>query len=117
MRRPGRGKYRAVKTRVLDKTFDSKFEASVALDLHKHLAAGESLHFQHSVKLACGAKSILDFIVVDDSTGEILRYVEAKGFQTPVWRLKLRMLTHERPDVVERLTVVHQAPRAKRKAA
>lgn len=70
------------------------------------LSPGEELAEQIPIVFACGAKYICDFAVVNSATGEIVKWIEAKGFPTPVWRLKLRLLRHEYPDIYARLTVV-----------
>lgn len=104
-------KYRAVRT----KGYASKFEAKVAADLRAALLPGETLIEQVPIKFACGAKYICDFAVVVD--GKIVRYIEAKGMATPVWRLKLRMLKHEHPDIAGNLTIVTATKRKKVKRA
>ena len=93
--------------------FASKFEAKVFRDLTAALLPGETLITQVPIKFACGAKLVLDFAVVVD--GKIVRYVESKGMETSIWRLKLRMLKHEFPEIANMLTVVTQ-PKWKKKA-
>lgn len=105
--RKKRNKYRAVKTTVDGVAYASKFEAKVAAELEAHCDAnGWVLGRQHPVKFACGAKAVLDFVVLS-AAGTIIWYVEAKGRSLPVWNLKLRMIKHEHPDIYEHLTVVH----------
>ena len=95
-----RNKYRAVRTNG----YASKFEARVAGLLRSQLASGQELLEQVPVKFACGAQYICDFVVRE---GDIpVRYVEAKGLQTPVWRLKLRMLKHEHPEIHAMLDII-----------
>lgn len=110
-----RAKYRAVRTNG----YASKFEAKVAADLRAALAPGESLIEQVPITFACGIKYVCDFAVVAD--GKIVRYIEAKGMETPVWKLKLRLLKHEHPEIVEILQIVrpggrrHEKPKRKAK--
>jgi hypothetical protein len=101
-------KYRAVRVGQ----YASRFEATVAAQQRALLQPGETLIEQVPVKFACGAKSVLDFAVVKD--GKIVRYIEAKGFPTPVWRLKLRLIRHEHPDVFAMLTIVTPPKRKKK---
>ena len=100
-----RGKYRAIKTNG----YASRLEAACAKKLRDALQPGETLIEQVPIKYACGAKYLCDFAIVEDATGEIVRWVEAKGVETAVWRLKLRMLRHEHPGIYERLTIMRSA--------
>ena len=100
-----RGKFRAIKTVVGENVYDSKLEARVAAALEGELRDGETLATQVAVRFACGAMYICDFAIAD-ANGEIVRWVEAKGVEMPVWRLKLRLLKHERPDIYSRLEVI-----------
>lgn len=104
-----RGKYRAIKTGH----YASRFEAKVADDLRAALLPGETLAEQIPIRFACGARYVCDFAIAD-ANGEIVRWVEAKGFATPVWRLKLRMLKHEWPDIAAKLTIVTPPKRGKK---
>ena len=109
MRRRRRGKYGAIKTGK----YASRFEAKVAGDLRAALAPGETLGEQIPIRFACGAKYICDFVIAD-ANGEIVRYVEAKGFATTVWKLKLRLLRYEHPDIASKLTIIEPPKRKKR---
>ena len=100
-----RGKYRAIKTVVAGVEYASKLEARVAATLEGELRDGETLATQVPVRFACGAVYVCDFAIAD-SNGEIVRWIEAKGVEMPVWRLKLRILKHERPDIYSRLEVI-----------
>lgn len=104
MRKPRR-KYHNIPTNG----FDSRFESSIADGLSASLKPGETLLTQVPVKFACGAKLIIDFAIELD--GKIVRYVEAKGLSTSAFKLKLRMLKHEHPDVFGKLEVI-KSPRA-----
>jgi hypothetical protein len=95
-----RAKYRANRTNG----YASRLESRVADSLRAGLAPGESLVEQVPILFACGAKYICDFAIMRD--GAIVRYIEAKGVETPVWRLKLRLLRHEHPQIADVLTIV-----------
>jgi hypothetical protein len=95
-----RSKYNARK----NNGYASRLESRVGAILERELKPGEKLLKQVAITLACGAKYVCDFAVVGkDGMGV---YVEAKGIETPVWRLKMRMLKHEMPDVHAALLVV-----------
>ena len=95
-----RNKFGAIRTGG----YASRFEASVAAQQRALLSDGETLIEQVPIKFACGAKYVCDFAVVKD--GRIVRYIEAKGLPTAVWRLKLRMLKHEYPEIHAILEIV-----------
>lgn len=119
MKRRRRNKFRAIPT----DGYASRLEARTAVELRAEVAAtmpGHSVHDQVSIRFACGARYVCDFVVVNDWTGEIVRWVEAKGRMLPVSALKMRLLKHEFPDIHERLTIVFgkkREPRSKRKKA
>ena len=94
-----RAKYRAKPTNG----YASKLESRVADMLRQNLMPGEVLTEQVAITFACGAKYVCDFAVMRGT--ELVRLVEAKGIETPVWRLKLRMLKHEWPELYEVLWV------------
>jgi hypothetical protein len=104
-----KSKYRAVRTGG----YASKFEAKVAAELKSKLLPGETLIEQVPIKFACGAKYVCDFAVSVD--GKIVRYVEAKGMVTPIWKLKMRMLRHEHPEIAAALTVISAAKKKGKK--
>lgn len=104
-------KYKNVKTEVNGITYHSKLEGKYAFELNARKLAGEILDWERQVKidLSVGNRHItnyyIDFLVHHlDGTKE---YVEVKGFETEVWRLKWRLfecLYSDIPNV--RLTVV-----------
>lgn len=98
-----RNKYGARKTNG----YDSKreWEYAETLRLRQLAENGDVLYWleQVPIKLSVG-KYVIDFLVFKrDGTH---RYVEVKGFETAVWRLKVRALQNECPDVWDRLEVV-----------
>ena len=88
--------------------YASKREAAYAHELAmRQLAANGDVTYwiaQVPVKLGGGNKYVCDFLVFKrDGSHE---YVEVKGFETPVWRNKMRQLAAERPEIFARLKVV-----------
>lgn len=81
----------------------SKLEKAVGEKLHLLQIAGEirDLREQVRVKICCKGEcssdmcihSIVDFSAIDNKTGEEF-FVEAKGMDLPVWRLKRRLWLH-----------------------
>lgn len=100
-----RNKFGAQRTRG----YASKLEADVADWLAASLDDGEELLEQIPITFACGAKYVCDFAVARD--GRIVRYVEAKGAETSVWKLKMRLLKHEMPDIASITYVVKRGRR------
>lgn len=89
-------KYGAKKQEYKGHKYDSKFEANIAQDLDLKLNAGEILEVQRQVRIplyAYGIKVftyIIDFIV-KHKDGH-LEYIEAKGYETDIWKAKWKML-------------------------
>jgi len=90
-----RSKYNAKKQEYNGHYYHSKFEASYAQDLDWRLKAGEIKSWDRQVKISLDVNGkhicnyYIDFIVYyPDETKE---YVEVKGFETEVWRLKWRL--------------------------
>lgn len=103
-----RSKYGAKKTEFKGRSYASKFEASVASDLDLRLKAGELTKVQPQVTIPLIVNGTkvgqyrADFIVTHpDGSQEV---VEAKGFETMLFRLKWRVLEATRPDL--KLTLV-----------
>ena len=93
--------------------YDSKFEASCAADLELLKKAGEITRWERQVKIPLEVNGYLianyyiDFVSYHkDGTVE---YIEAKGYATPVWRMKWKLfeaLYADKPGVI--LTVIKQ---------
>lgn len=83
--------------------FDSKREAKYYEYLKHQRARGEIQYFlrQVPIHLPGGTKLVVDFMVVDAAGA--LEYVDAKGRETPVFRLKLREVRHHYPHIRIRL--------------
>ncbi len=95
----GRANYGAVKTRGMG----SKFEAAVYDILKLRELAGEikDIKCQQPVVLQPGPRTVkitwkvdFSFCLVSDGS---LEYVEAKGFESDVYRMKLKMFRAQRP--------------------
>lgn len=101
-----------VKTEYSGYSFSSKLEASVFQQLKLREAAGEirNILVQQTVRVcgptghACDHKCKIDYIpdfsfqyVASGERG----FCEAKGFETPHWKLKLRMWRHYGPGPLE----------------
>lgn len=88
-------KYKSVSTIVNGIQYHSKKEAAYAMELSLRKEAGDIKSWERQVKidLSFHGKHVtnyyIDFVIThnDDS----LEYVEVKGFETDVWRLKWRM--------------------------
>lgn len=95
-------KYGARKTRG----YASKREATYAEQLAAEKQAGTVVDWleQVPIKLPGKSKYIVDFLVfASDGT---FKFVEVKGVETEVWRLKMRLLEETRPELFARLEVV-----------
>ncbi len=100
-------------------SFASKLEAAVYLQLKISLLAGEIKILAHQPRVHLTEARILyipDFKCVNVKTNEIF-FVEAKGFETPDWKIKKKLWevygpaslhiwrgTYRRPVLVEILT-------------
>lgn len=86
--------------------YASKLEAAYAVELATRKQLGEIVDWleQVPVKLPGNTRYICDFMLIM-ADGSV-RFVECKGMETPVWRLKLRLLEESRPEVFARLEVV-----------
>ena len=95
-------KYRAKRTGL----YASKREAEYAAELQSKKRTGELLEFleQVPVRLPGKIKYVVDFmLIMADGT---VRFVEVKGVETPVYKLKLRLLEEARPEIFKLLEVV-----------
>jgi hypothetical protein len=95
-------KFRAKRTG----NYASKREAEYAEVLLLQKQAGEVLDWleQVPVRLPGGTKYVADFMVI--ARDGSVKFVEVKGMETQVWRLKMRQLEELRPEVFKRLEVV-----------
>lgn len=99
LRRTRKNKHNADPTWVHGRWYASKKEAQYAKTLWLAKAAGTVLYWHEQVpfRFSSGVKYFVDFMVCySDHT---LEYVEVKGYETDVYKLKMRMLADEYPDV------------------
>lgn len=92
---PKKNKYNAKSTNYNGYNYDSKKEASYAMDLDWKIKAKLVKRFerQHKFDLRINDEHICNYFIdfkVYYSDGHI-EYVEVKGFETDVWRLKWRI--------------------------
>ncbi len=96
-----RSKYGAIKTEYDGRVFASKLEARYAAEYCMLKRAGEivELEFQPVIILVPKPnliKYIPDFLIVWKNGNE--EYVDAKGMESPAFRLKKRLMAHFHPD-------------------
>lgn len=86
-------KYKAERTSVSGIVFDSKREALYFIRLKSEQASGTIHHFHRQVTfdLPGGIRYIADFLIFDAATGPG-RYVDVKGYKTPTFALKRRLV-------------------------
>lgn len=98
MTRP-RHKFGAVRTEVNGRKYASKAEARYAQKLAVQKAAGQVIGWLEQVPfhLPGGVKYVCDFQVFEaDGT---VRFVEVKGMETPVWKVKKKLVEEVYPWV------------------
>lgn len=98
---PKRAKYGAIPTYVDGIRFDSKREARYYEALKLRVAAREVRFFLRQVPfhLPGGTKLVVDF-AIHEADGRV-RFVDVKGRETPVFRLKKREVEHHYPVEIE----------------
>lgn len=92
-RRPANAKYGAKRTELAGRSFASKLEASVYALLLLREKAGEIAEIECQVQVALTAAGIIykpDFRFIRTADARAC-FAEAKGFETPEWRIKLRL--------------------------
>lgn len=99
--------------------FDSKWEFSTYKALrmrygHKRIVLQLPIIIKPKTKVYSAISYVADFAVLKQGETEIkdenvLMLVEAKGFETDVWKLKLKLLEYHCPELWRRLVVVYPA--------
>lgn len=92
-----RTKFNNIRTEIDKIKFSSKREARFYEELKLKKLAGEVAFFLMQVPLhfASGIRYVVDFLVFNaDGT---IRWIEVKGYPTPVWKMKMRMMAQEYP--------------------
>lgn len=98
-----RSKYGARKTNGYDSAAEAKYAAQLQLRMNP---GGDVAGWveQYPITFASGVTYKCDFLVfLRDGTWKL---VEVKGFETPEFKLKMKLLEHERPDLRARLEIV-----------
>jgi hypothetical protein len=93
MKNPWHSNFKRTRVELDGRSFASKLEASVYCLLKQEVALGAIRNLECQVEVRLTNASIIykpDFRFVDVVTGESI-YAEAKGFETPEWRLKLKL--------------------------
>lgn len=92
-----KGKYKNVAVEYGGKRYDSKLEAKVAQDLDWQLKSGDIIKWERQVTIPLRVNGVfianyrIDFIAVDKSGQK--KYIEVKGLELPLWKMKWRLLT------------------------
>jgi hypothetical protein len=92
-------KYKNKPTTVDSIRFDSKKEARYYEQLKLRQAAGEVWYFlrQVPIYLPGGTRYVIDFLVFFKDPNRLAEYVDVKGRETQVFRLKKREVEHHYP--------------------
>lgn len=107
-----RNKYGAKRVKYDNQSFASKLEASVYTLLKARENAGEivDIRAQVTVHLTnARIQYIVDFAFLDIRTG-IVTYCEAKGMETPSWRIKRKLWKFYGPGPLEIYKGTHLRP-------
>lgn len=117
-------KYHSKSTQVEGITYHSKLEAGYADELRIRLMAKDIAGWERQVKIDLTVNGYhitnyyIDFVITNNDGSK--EWVEVKGFETEVWKIKWRLLEalfdtmKENPD--DKLTVVKQSAFGKRYA-
>jgi len=87
-------------------TYASKLEAKYAMDLDLRLKGNDIKEWERQVKIELDVNGehicnyYIDFIITHNDG--ILEYVEVKGMEMPVWRLKWRLFQAIYKDKIEK---------------
>ena len=104
-------KYGAKRTEHNGIQYHSKKEAGYAVELDLRLKAGDIKGWERQVKIPLDvngyhiANYMIDFVITHNDG--VKEYVEVKGFETEVWRLKWKLFEALYGDNIDtRLTIV-----------
>ena len=109
-----RGKFGAKRVETDGYSFASKLEAAVYQMLKFRLAAGEFSEIRCQVQVSLSAAQIIyrpDFECITKYGSSF--YCEAKGYETPEWRIKRRLWIAYGPGKLEVWAGSHTSPRLK----
>lgn len=102
-------KYNNVSTLYNGNRYDSIFEAQVAEDLDWRLKAKDIKGWDRQVRISLDVNGthitnyFIDFIVYNNDGSEEL--LEVKGFATPVWQMKWKLLEALLPELYPNATM------------
>lgn len=109
-------KYKNAFTDYNGNKYDSKFEAQVAMELDLRLKAGELSTVERQVRIHLDVNEhhicdyIIDFVVVHGENSTELagtkEYIEVKGLEMPLWKLKWKLFEALYKDVPNILLTV-----------
>ncbi len=98
-----KNKYNAQKMNYGGVSYHSKFEARVAEDLDWRIKAGEIKSWERQVKISIDVNGkhicnyFIDFKVYHHDKS--IEFIEVKGFETEVWRLKWKLFEALLPEI------------------
>lgn len=112
-------KYGAKKTEYNGHRYDSKFESQIAQDLDTRLKAKDIQEVERQVKIPLEAYGkhifnyIIDFVITHNDGHK--EYLEAKGYETDLWKAKWKMLEAklELEDKTAEMTLLKQGSHKK----
>jgi hypothetical protein len=107
-------KYKAQRIKTRDgHSFASKLEGSLYEQLLLRVKAGELKNLKCQVQVRLTDAAIIlkpDFSAEDAKTGQTI-YIEAKGYETPEWRIKVRLWEYYGPGPLEIWKGSHKYPK------
>lgn len=98
-----KNKFNAVKIDYNGHMFDSKLEARVFEDLEFQRISGDLIEIKRQVKIPLMVNGVVicsyycDFVVTDKHGQR--KYIEAKGLEMPVWRIKKKLFLALLPEI------------------
>lgn len=105
-------KFKADRVKVSGVSFASKLEASVYSILLEKESKGELriIRLQPKIYLTRANIGLIPDFLIETSSGE-LRFVEAKGFETPEWNLKKKLFKFYGPAPMDIYKGSHLKPK------
>jgi len=96
-------KYHNAKTELRGVTYDSKKEAKYAEELYLRVCANDIYSWRRQVPLRLNVqghhicKAVVDFVIMHNDGS--IEYVEVKGYETAVYKLKRKLIAALYPDI------------------
>lgn len=110
-------KYKAQKKEYNGEIFDSTFEAKIAQELDWRVKGGDIQSYETQVEIRIIVngvficKHLMDFVITHNDGS--IEYVEAKGYETAVWKLKKKLFLALYPGVKY---TIRKNPKTKKKS-